>query len=808
MKAHLPCAPPMLSLAFVGFLSSLGPRPLPGGGGESAVLIVDPSNPESLHVANHYRAARGLPATNVLYMAPGAASYASQAAVQVEGFLGTLANRRLDDHIDHVVLPSGGNFYVPAAGLVSDGCFPVNRFATPLAYTMARQANRILASNLISTDPNGFYSGGWTARAFDSTQAYLGGVPSGDPSARRYYLGTMLGYTGANGNTRAEVLAMIDRSVAADGTAPAGTFYYMQTTDPARSGPRHGDFPMALTRLALLGATGELLNDVLPSGRLDALGVMTGWATPDILGTPFTLLAGSFADHLTSYAATFDDLSQTKMALWITKGASGTAGTVEEPCNYPAKFPNARLHVAYRSGLTLGEAWFRSLAGVPFQGLFTGDPLTRPWAEEPVVSVPDLPVGPVAGDVVIHPLASATAAGATIASLELLLDGRRVDVRPAGSAFTVRTEELAEGWHELRVLATDSTLVANVGSFTGALVVDNTPFEVTLAPTLTSGDLGTEFAFTLGASGASVAELLLLQHGRVVASASAPGVLSVFGHQLGAGPVELVAEARATDGSQARSAPVALSIADAGAPATSTPPVAFGYTRRVLRGEPFLLELPARFDDPLASASHALVNAPALATLLGGAGPWRVFRAASNALGTDTLTFQVTTPGGSSNVAAITLEYFTPSTTNTFGCLNPPDSLRVLAGEPRIGSTMVVGVDNPNGTQSIGSRPYVFFSRQTAGGYPCGTPLPGYGMGGPGSTGELLIDFNPGVLLGRVIGPAWGGAGQPAAVSLSIPPNVVYLGLRVYAQAVLVDLHPVAGNRFGFSSGLELVVGN
>lgn len=798
----------MPSPALALLLLSLGPLPA-GGGGESAVLIVDPTNPESLHVANHYRAARGLPATNVLYMAPGAASYASQAAVQVEGFLGTLANRRLDDHIDHVILPSGGNFYVPAAGLVSDGCFPVNRFATPLAYTMARQANRVLASNLISTDVNEFYSGGWTARAFDSTQAWLGGVPSSDPSARRYYLGTMLGYTGANGNTRAEVLAMIDRSVAADGTMPAGTFYYMQTTDPARSGPRHGDFPMALTRLALLGATGEHLHDVLPSGRNDALGVMTGWATPDILGTPFTLLAGSFADHLTSHAATFDETSQTKMALWITKGASGTAGTVEEPCNYPAKFPDARLHVAYRSGLTLGEAWFRSLAGVPFQGLFTGDPLTRPWAAEPLVSVPDLPVGPVAGDVVLHPLATATAPGATIAQLELLLDGRRVDVRPAGSAFSVRTEELAEGWHELRVLATDSTLVANVGSFTGALLVDNTPFEVSLAPALTSGDLGTEFAFTLTASGASVAELVLLQHGRVVASASsAAATLAVLGHQLGAGPVELQAEARATDGRLARSAPVALSIADAGAPLTSTPPVAFGFTRRVLRGESFLLELPARFDDPLASASHALVTTPAQATLLGGAGPWRVFRAAANALGSDTLSFQVTTPGGSSNVATITLEYYTPSSASPFGCLNPPGSLRVLAGEPRLGSTMVLGVDNPNGTQSVGSRPYVFFSSRTAAGYPCGMPLPGYGMGGPGSTGELLIDFNPGALLGRVIGPAWSGAGQPAPVSITIPPSTAYLGLRVYTQAVLVDLHPAGGNRFGFSAGLALTVGN
>lgn len=791
------------------FLVVFSPFSRAGGGGEEAVLLVDPTQPEALHVANHYRAARNLPPGNVLYLAPGAANYATQAAVQVEGFLGMLANRRLEDHVDQVILTSGGSFFVPAGGLVSDGCFPVNRFATPLAYTMARQSSRILASNLISTDPNGFYANGWTARAFDASQAWLGGSPSTDPSARRYFVASMLGYTGANGNTLAEVLAMIDRSVAADGSEPAGTFYFMQTTDPARSAPRHGDYPEALTRLASLGASGAHLFDVLPTGASDALGVMTGWATPDILGAGFTLLPGSFADHLTSYAATFDDLSQTKMSLWITKGASGTAGTVEEPCNYPAKFPSARLHVAYRSGLTLGEAWFRSLAAVPFQGLFLGDPLTRPFARIPSVSVPDMPVGPVSGAVTIHPLATATASGASIATLELLIDGVRVDTRPAGGAFTLQTTTLAEGWHELRVLATDTTPVANVGRFVGAIEVDNTPFAVTLTPNTTSGDLASEFFFTLSASGASVSELRLLHHERVVASAAGGfALLSLFGQSFGAGPVLLQAEARASDGKLARSAPVELSIAATSSAPTSTPPVAFSYSRRVLRDQPFLLELPARFDDPLATASHALVSLPAQATLLGGSGPWRVFRPNPGASGSDTLTFQVTTPGGVSNVATLTLEYHAAASAAAYGCLNPPDSLRLLAGEPRLGSTMVLGVDNPNGTQSPGSLPFVFFSRSPAHGYPCGTSLPGFGMGGPGSSGEFLIDFGAAARLGRLIGTPWTGAGNPTPVSCPLPADLAYLGLRVLVQAVMFDPTPTTGKCFGLSAGLDLRIGN
>src|SRR5207247_6296536 len=134
----------------------------------------------------------------------------------------------------------------------------------------------------------------------------------------------------------------------------------------------------------------ELFQD-LPNSGQTFRGIMTGLADPQIDTGNFTLVPGAFCDHLTSYAATFDSTSQTKMSRWIAKGASGTAGTVEEPCNYAGKFPHARLHAVYFKGASLGEAWFRSLAYEPFQDLFVGDPLTRPWAWPPTVDVLDAP---------------------------------------------------------------------------------------------------------------------------------------------------------------------------------------------------------------------------------------------------------------------------------------------------------------------------------------------------------------------------------------------------------------------------------
>src|SRR6185436_16423469 len=115
-------------------------------------------------------------------------------------------------------------------------------------------------------------------------------------------------------------------------------------------------------------------------------------ATPAIVSTNMTLLPGLFGDHLTSYAGTFDTTSQTKMSQWITKGASGTCGTVEEPCNYPGKFPAPFVHAYYYKQLNLGEACFRSLNFTPFQVMIYGDILTQPFAYRPNITSVGYPV--------------------------------------------------------------------------------------------------------------------------------------------------------------------------------------------------------------------------------------------------------------------------------------------------------------------------------------------------------------------------------------------------------------------------------
>lgn len=796
---------PLVLLATLAASAASAP-PWAGGSSEHAVLIVDPGKAESMYVANYYKAARDLPDANFVWMAPGAANYQQFAAVNVPGFLGALADRGIEDHVDFVVIPPGGSFYVSAPGLISDGCFPVTRFTIATGYTMARNAAEILGG-MPSTARNHYCQQSYNVADFRSSTGWLNGSPSTDPDARRYYMAGMLGYTGSLGNTLPEILQMIDRSVAVDGTSPAGTFYFMETNDYARSSPRHMTFPAAVQVILNFGGSAQHLLAVLPLGQHDCMGIMTGLADPAIDTGNFTLLDGSFADHLTSYAGTFDTSSQTKMSRWIAKGASGTAGTVEEPCNYAGKFPHARLHVEYFKGLCLGEAWFRGSLFVPFQTLFYGDPLTRPYARIPVVDVPAPPTGTVSGVVVISPTASATLSGAAIGELELLVDGVVMETAAGGGSFALDTRELADGWHELRVMAYDDSKLRDAGRWVGALQVQNHGHQATLSASATSGDLGTRFDFTAGASGGTLREIRLLSHGRVVAAAgSAPAVLGVHGQNLGAGPlVRVQAEAHFADGSLARSAPVDLAIAYSGATA-GTPPVAFGFTRRVRKDTPFVLELPAAYGDDPASAVYGIVQAPANATILSSAsGPYRVVQPDPGASCTDTLSFSVTTPSGTSGVATITLEYGAPVAT-LYGCgINPAGSLQVLSGTPRLGATVVLGLDDPTGATAPGALPLVVQSRAPHANYPCGGPFPSFG---PGGAGEVLVSFARGDLIQpSAVGAPWIGPGNPAPVSVTIPSDCTLVGESLYAQGLLLDVARAPLLRITLTDAVRLDVG-
>jgi hypothetical protein len=149
----------------------------------------------------------------------------------------------------------------------------------------------------------------------------------------------------------------------------------------------------------------------------------------------------------------------------------------------------------------------------------------------------------------------------------------------------------------------------------------------------------------------------------------------------------------------------------------------------------------------------------------------------------------------------------TPWSVAAYGSgVNPPGSLSVLGGQATIGATLVLGVDNPLGTQTVGSNAFVAISHLPDPNFPAGTLFGGFGMSGP--AGEILISLVPPSPFLPVLGPSiWSGPGFPATIPLSIPQNANFIGVHVYVQGLLVDLSPGSTVPFGLTDALDVGIG-
>lgn len=181
------------------------------------------------------------------------------------------------------------------------------------------------------------------------------------------------------GTTVADVQALIDRGVSSDGTFPSGTAYLLSTSDRARNG-RAVQYPL-VEKLGLPLRVERLDANQLRD-RQDVLFYFTGIGTVSGLET-LRFMPGAVADHLTSAGGVLTGRDQMSALRWLEAGATGSYGTVAEPCNFPTKFPfTAMLIARYMRGETLIEAYWKSVAW-PGQGVFIGEPLAAPFRSRP-----------------------------------------------------------------------------------------------------------------------------------------------------------------------------------------------------------------------------------------------------------------------------------------------------------------------------------------------------------------------------------------------------------------------------------------
>ena len=306
-------------------------------------LVINAADPISLAIGNHYQKKRKIPPSQVIRirLRPGRTEISPQDFKTIK--------RQVD-----LKTPA----HVQAYALAWAAPYKVGCQSITTAFTFGLD-QRNCASGCANTRVSSYYAKGYVRRPWNQ----LGIRPS-----------MMLAAT-----SPAEGRELIDRGVAADGTAPPGTAYIIHTGDYKRN-VRSRYYPSILATASPSFQIKILQTDSLV-GAKDVMAYFTGLAFVNNISTNH-FRPGAVADHFTSFGGKLTDSPQMSAIRWLENGATGSYGTVVEPCNILGKFPNPGLLLAYYlRGDTLIESYWRSVA-MPGQGVFIGEPLARPWGRE------------------------------------------------------------------------------------------------------------------------------------------------------------------------------------------------------------------------------------------------------------------------------------------------------------------------------------------------------------------------------------------------------------------------------------------
>ena len=172
---------------------------------------------------------------------------------------------------------------------------------------------------------------------------------------------------------------IIDKGVLSSFKLNESTAYFLKTKDQARSKPREAFFPKDLTKVESKKLWIRTINADSIRDKKDVMFYFTGAVSVPYLET-LNFMPGAVADHLTSAGGVLVDGGQMSSLKWLEAGATGSFGSVSEPCNHWQKFPNpAVLLNHYLAGETLIEAYWKSVYW-PTQGLILGEPLAAPYS--------------------------------------------------------------------------------------------------------------------------------------------------------------------------------------------------------------------------------------------------------------------------------------------------------------------------------------------------------------------------------------------------------------------------------------------
>lgn len=585
-----------------------------GGGPENLLLVVNSAEAASQTIANHYVQLRSIPPTNVVYLD----WRGSEPQIDVNTFrekilrpiVNQIDSRNLTSQIDYVVYSSS---FPTAVDFNSDlpedvrknqaFQFPIGSL-TGLTYflrpVMAKEgllyagltANRYmrLRESLDgvtfeiprASPPNKFEDGvipqNPPQRLLDPVgkdfsvgshgfRGWYGWGPSGElmeDGGTRYLLSTILGVTYGRGNSLPEILKYLQQSATADGTHPQGTIYYMDTGDVHRSGPRRAGFDLAVALLKQLGVAAAIARGDIPQNRPDVQGLLTGVPDFNWGASGSVIRPGAICENLTSFGGDFDPHQlQTPLSVFLRFGAAGASGAVAEPFSIQNKFPYPLIQVHYARGCTLAEAFYQSVYA-PYQLLIVGDPLCRPWANIPKVTVQGVESGgTLTGKATLRPSAQLAERG-TVDRFYLFVDGLLATVCSPDESLQFDTTRYSDGYHELRVVGVESSSIESQGrqiipvhfnNYGKKMQFDASPHAVRPGRALkltasAPGAIGVAFyhnkdhliAKFKGASGETMIDPTLLGDGPVTLQAIGWGQGTDVANQVVADPVQLTIE--------------------------------------------------------------------------------------------------------------------------------------------------------------------------------------------------------------------------------------------------------------------------
>ena len=362
-------------------------------------------------------------------------------------------------------------------------------------------------------------------------------------TGRRYLLSMMLGVTTDHGNTVDEIRDYLRRSAAADGTHPRGTIYFVQNGD-VRS--------RAAGRFSRGGPRTEATGGRRGSPRRHAARGQGRRAGPHDRRGQLPVEALAEHDPAGGDLRTLHQLRRHDERRQRTDAAfrvppqrrGGRQRHGHRTVRRAAEVSRTRAASALRPrACTASEAFYQSVAG-PYQLLIVGDPLCRPWADIPQVRVAGLPADGVCRgvlrlkpDAVYAPAANGNRAAA--AHFVLFCDGRQAMEAKPGEPLTLDTAVLADGYHELRVVAVGPGPIASQGRLIREIRTANHGLAIEAARTDSDADRpGHPVLLSVKAPGC--VGIRVFQGTRAVAAAATPQAqLTIDPALLGTGPVQL-----------------------------------------------------------------------------------------------------------------------------------------------------------------------------------------------------------------------------------------------------------------------------